>query len=191
MIMNVNNRLPSSQVQAATESVASFTATIVEDYEKQMKQSQATRNANNSYENSSGKPPSPAPSSSSNDDVDDDAGYASIARSSDREENAKRAREVDMSAEELLEERRSKNRLSAHHSRLRKRRQLKYLEHQVLLLTEENKKLATASQTLSQELAAARAENAQLRLMQQDAVRLATALRLAQGGVGGGMFNRY
>jgi hypothetical protein len=185
MIMNVDHRHPSSQRQ---NSVASFTATIVQDYEKHIKQNQETTAAKTSYENSSGRTPSPALSSSSN----DDAGYASVARLSDREEHSKRQREVDMSAEELLEERRSKNRLSAHHSRLRKRRQLKYLEQQVLLLSEENKKLDTANQTLSRELANSRAENAQLRLIQQDAVRLAAALRLAQGGVrGGGMFNPF
>ena len=101
------------------------------------------------------------------------------------DQNPKRPRQVDISAEE----RRSKNRLSAHQSRLRKRQQLKYLEEQVILLSDENKKLARANETLSLELAAARAENTQLRLMQQDSVRLATALRLAQGGAG--IFNPF
>lgn len=190
MIMNVEHHHPSSQRQNS-ESVASFTATIVEDYEKHIKQNQDTTAAKNSYHKVLERTPSPAPSSSSN----DDAGYASVAGISSYTEDdnsTKRPREVDMSADDLLEERRSKNRLSAHHSRLRKRRQMKYLEQQVLLLSEENKKLDTTNQTLVRELAASRTENARLRLMQQDAVRLVTALRLAQGGVrGGNMFNPF
>jgi hypothetical protein len=52
-------------------------------------------------------------------------------------DNKRSIEEVSMSSEgEILEERRAKNRLSAHQSRLRKRNQLKYLQKQVNALSE-------------------------------------------------------
>mmetsp|Transcript_3999 Transcript_3999/g.6690 ORF Transcript_3999/g.6690 Transcript_3999/m.6690 type:complete len:200 (+) Transcript_3999:32-631(+) len=116
--------------------------------------------------------------------------------SSSSDENNPKARkrehdEVDMTEEERTEERRAKNRISAHQSRLRKRRQLKYLQHQVMILTEENKKLASTKDSAIHNLAVARAENAQLRLAQQDAMRITAALQISQGSMGGvGMFNQ-
>ncbi|KAI2499219.1 hypothetical protein MHU86_15260 [Fragilaria crotonensis] len=89
-----------------------------------------------------------------------------------------------MSPAELLEERRSKNRRSAHQSRLRKRRQLVYFEQQVHLLMDENQKLVTANEAMTKELAAIRTENAELRVMHQEAVQIAHTLRLTQGGGG-------
>lgn len=94
--------------------------------------------------------------------------------------------EVAMTAMECVEERRAKNRLSAHQSRLRKRRQLKYLQNQVMVLTEDMKKLKSTNETKVHELAVARTQNAQLKAAQQDAMRLVAALRASQNGMLGG-----
>jgi len=100
--------------------------------------------------------------------------------SDDQSDDQKRDRE---SVGGDLEERRAKNRLSAHQSRLRKRSQLKYLQNQVLELSDENSKLSSSNQDLISQLASTRAENASLRMMQQETMRIATALRLAQSGL--------
>jgi len=195
MIMDANKDLnksfPSSTL-LRHESSSSVAATIENDNDKGTKRPVVAEHKQTSRDMPTF---APSPSAFVTDDADDDAptSVASNEEPTSATGDRKRVREDDMNAEELLEDRRSKNRLSAHHSRLRKRRQLKYMENQIHLLTESNKKLSTASQSLSRELAVSRAENAQLRLMQQDAVRIATALRFAQsgGGVGGGMFNPF
>lgn len=107
--------------------------------------------------------------------------------SDDQSEDRKNDIEVNFTDGERLEERRAKNRLSAHQSRLRKRRQLKYLQNQVLMLSDENKKLASSNQNLISQLATTRTENNNLRLVQQDTMRIATALRLAQTGLQPGL----
>lgn len=102
---------------------------------------------------------------------------------------------VTMTVDELVEDRRAKNRLSAHQSRLRKRRELKYLQSQVMDLTDKHKKLKDTNDSTIHELAAVRAENAQLRMMtqQRDAMRLAAVLQAQGGGFGngGGMLNPF
>jgi hypothetical protein len=82
-----------------------------------------------------------------------------------------------------LEARRAKNRHSAHQSRLRKRYQLKYLQNQVLKLACENSKLSSSNQDLISQLASVRTENANLRFVQQESMRVTTLLRLAQTGL--------
>lgn len=104
-----------------------------------------------------------------------------ISATEESDGSRKRIREEDMTEEERLEDRRAKNRLSAHQSRLRKRSQLKYMQTQVVLLSEENNKLMSTNQTLVSELARTRNENARLRLLYQDSVRAVQTLRAVQG----------
>eukprot|EP00545_Synedropsis_sp_CCMP1620_P008275 CAMPEP_0119005810 /NCGR_PEP_ID=MMETSP1176-20130426/1942_1 /TAXON_ID=265551 /ORGANISM="Synedropsis recta cf, Strain CCMP1620" /LENGTH=206 /DNA_ID=CAMNT_0006957655 /DNA_START=68 /DNA_END=688 /DNA_ORIENTATION=- len=118
--------------------------------------------------------------------------------SNDRSEagNGNDGQDITMTSDELLAERRAKNRLSAHQSRLRKRSELKYLQHEVLNITDRNKKLKRTNEAAVQELAAVRIENAQLRLMahqqQQDAMRYAVAFQAAQeGGINGSALNPF
>jgi hypothetical protein len=103
--------------------------------------------------------------------------------SDDQSDDQKRDREDVVGGGDDLEERRAKNRLSAHQSRLRKRSQLKYLQNQVVELADENGKLSASNQDLISQLASTRAENASLRMVQQETMRIATALRLAQTGL--------
>ena len=118
------------------------------------------------------------------DDVSDDGSEFQL-------NERKRMREGELSAMELLEERGLKNRRSAHQSRLRKRRQLKFLEQQVDLLTEDKKKLTSTNETLTKELLALRIENARLRALHEEAVRIATALRLSHGNGSNGLFHPF
>lgn len=112
------------------------------------------------------------------------ATQTSMGEDDDLEPTHKRPREEGniMTDEDRLEERRAKNRLSAHQSRLRKRSQLKYLQNQIVALSDDNKKLQGTNSSLVTQLAACRAENQTLRTSQQDAMRLAQALRIAQTG---------
>lgn len=150
-------------------------ANVVEDYREAI----GNREAANIEDDS-------APSSNSASKLNRSAGDedTSVDGSADGDNARKRTRESEMSPAELLEDRRSKNRRSAHQSRLRKRRQLVYFEQQVHILMDENQKLVTASEAMTKELAAIRTENAQLRAMHQEAVQIAHALRLTQGGGG-------
>jgi hypothetical protein len=111
-------------------------------------------------------------------------------------DNKRSIEEVSMSAADLLEERRAKNRLSAHQSRLRKMNQLRYLQKQQNALTEESKEFKRTNEAAVRELAAVRTENAQLRMMaqQSNAARVAAAMQRAHGGLGslgGAGFNHF
>ena len=99
------------------------------------------------------------------------------------EDDRKRGREEDVTAGDILEERRAKNRISAHNSRLRKLRQVDTLERQLLRAEEEAAKLKAADEVIRTQLTAARAENRQLRLMHPEVMRIITTFRLAQGGM--------
>ena len=176
MIRTEVQKIPSSPSQLkATGTTAVFAANVVEDYRETV----GKRKAANIEDDSA---PSSNNASKLNLYADDEDTF--VDSSSDGDNARKRTRERDMSATDLLEERRSKNRRSAHQSRLRKRRQLVYLEQQVHLLMDENKKLVTTNEALTKELVAIRTENAQLRGMHQEAVGIAHALRLTQGGGG-------
>ena len=165
--------LPYSSQLDTTERVSALTANVVEDYREAIDNMNAARADGTSS-------PSLKSASLVNVPVDDED--TSVDGSSDGDSSRKRTRESGMSSAELLEDRRSKNRRSAHESRLRKRRQLVYFEQQVHLLMEENKKLSTANETMTGDLEAIHNENAQLRLMHEQAVKIAHTLRLSHGG---------
>jgi len=178
MIMTELQKLPSSPSPLNVIRTASLiAANVVEDYREAI----GNREAANIEDDSA---PSSNSASKLNRSAGDEDEDTSVDGSADGDNARKRTRESEMSPAELLEERRSKNRRSAHQSRLRKRRQLVYFEQQVHLLMDENQKLVTANEALTKELAAIRTENAQLRVMHQEAVQIAHALRLRQGGGG-------
>lgn len=113
-------------------------------------------------------------------------GTDSLNSNEDREDKRKGKRSLDgnspvHSEDESQKRKRAKNRLSAHQSRLRKKQQLDSLQEQVIILAEENKRLELARQDLTRKLDLARAENTQLRCLQQDAMQLAAAMQLTQG----------
>lgn len=112
---------------------------------------------------------------------------SSLNVSEDRDDKKnRRSREKNSlsSEEERRKVKRAKNRLSAHQSRLRKKQQLDSLQEQVIILTEENKRLELSRQDLTRKLELAIAENAELRCLQQEAMRLAAAMQLTQGSAG-------
>lgn len=178
MIMTEVQKIPSSPSQLnAGRTASAIAANVVEDYREAI----GIREAANIEDDSA---PSSNTASKINLSAGDEDEDTSLDGSADGDNARKRTRESEMSPADLLEERRSKNRRSAHQSRLRKRRQLVYFEQQVHLLMDENQKLVTANEAMTNELETIRHENAQLRVMHQEAVQIAHALRLTQGGSG-------
>lgn len=111
-----------------------------------------------------------AASSSSEKMINDDSGHGKRRRS-----------DASLTESDRLEERRAKNRISAHQSRLRKRRQLQYLQEQLVALKEDKRKLEETNQSLSLQLAKTQGENTKLQVMHQNSLRIAAALQLQAG----------
>mmetsp|Transcript_12611 Transcript_12611/g.18539 ORF Transcript_12611/g.18539 Transcript_12611/m.18539 type:complete len:185 (-) Transcript_12611:870-1424(-) len=102
----------------------------------------------------------------------------------DSDHNGKRKQDkMSNTEDDRLEERRAKNRISAHQSRLRKGRQLQYLQEQLIALGEEKKKLEETNYGLSLQLATTQAENTKLQAMHQNSMRIAAALQLQSGQI--------
>jgi len=115
-------------------------------------------------------------------EVTDAASSSSEKMSNDDSSHGKRSRsDASLTESDRLEERRAKNRISAHQSRQRKRRQLQYLQEQLEALKEDKRKLEETNQSLSLQLATTQDENTKLQVMHQNSLRIAAALQLQAG----------